>query len=150
MCNCLFPYFPLCTDTTELCLNDYLLLLCFQPILVVLLSCFPSSVTSIFPDFGLAVGRSPSIALLRRGQCSRGAGAQDGVGSGGTWEAARRCLRSRMVTCCLSHILLFGHCPLKETPVFQRPTHVVRLCLAQDIIPATSRTQFLPICSLDG
>lgn len=79
MCNCLFPYFPLCTDTTELCLY-YLLLPCFGMDLGILLSRFPSLVTSISPDFGLLVGRSPPVLLLQPGQMSHGAGPEGGMG----------------------------------------------------------------------
>lgn len=76
MCNCLFPDFPLCTDTTELCLNNYLLLL---PVVGVLLSLFLSLVTPISSEFGLKAVRIPCL-LLWWGQCVRGAGAEGSMG----------------------------------------------------------------------
>lgn len=134
MCNCLFPYFPHHTDTAELCLNYYLLLLCFETVLGVLLSHFPSLVTSISPGFDLTDCISPSVLLPWQGQCIHEAGAEDTMWEG-AWEAICMCLTSRMVICCLSHIFLFPLCPLKK-PWFWMPIQAVQLCLTQGITPA--------------
>lgn len=142
MCNCLFPDFPLCTDTTELCLNYYLLLL---PVLGVLLSCFPSLVTPVSPDFGLKAARIPSLLLRGRGSASVGL-EQRAARAGGTRQAAHKWLTSSRVICFLSHIFPFALYPLKETPVFQSMIPVFQLSLTghntsvadpQEILPRT-------------
>lgn len=130
MCNCLFPDFPLCTDTTELCLNNYLLLL---PVVGVLLSLFLSLVTPISSEFGLKAVRIPCL-LLCEGSVSVGLELR-AAWAGGT---------SRRVICCLSHFSLFALYPLKETSVFQSLVPVFQQSLSGDVTSVADQQEILP------
>lgn len=140
MCNCLFPDFPLCTDTTELCLNYYLWLL---PVVGVLPPHSPSLVSPISSAFGSRAVRIPSLLLCGEGSGSVGL-EQRAARAGGTRQAAHEWLTSRRVICCLSHISLFALYPLKETPVFQRLIPVFQLSLTGCVTSAADQQEILP------
>lgn len=136
MCNCLFPDFPLCTDTTELCLHYYLLLL---PVVGVLLSRLPSLVTPVSPDFGSQAVRIPSLLLRGEGSVSVGL-EQRAARAGGTRQAAHTWLTSRRVICCLSHISLLLFI-LRRKPLLFRGWSQCSNCLSQGISPVLADQQ---------